>query len=129
MKLKPTLQTQNISSENFIRHTLNNSLSTIKILEKELEVKGYHFEKGIQLQNYSFDFFDPVHKIALCIDNYAHEFSEIYRMDVPKKVHIQSLGITIFRFTDYQILTDIEEIFRALKNIHIQTSTSPAYDV
>jgi len=55
-----------------------------------------------------------------------HKFGKItsiYNQDAPKKLHIRSLGITVLRFTDYQILVDIEELIRALKH-QIKTDQS-----
>lgn len=103
-------------SEKVIRHSLNNSLSAIQLLLQKLQEKEYFFLQNEKIGNYCFDFYHPTYKIAIDIDAYAHEFSEVYSNDAPKKLHIRSMGIVVFRFTDYQILTDIEEILRAIKN-------------
>lgn len=103
-------------SETIVRHSLNNSLSATEKLHQELTKKGFNFIRDYTIHNYSFDFYCPKLKIALEIDGYAHEFSDVFSQDAPKKLHIHSLGITVFKFTDYQILVDIEEIIRALKH-------------
>jgi len=102
-------------SEKKIRHSLNNSLPAIETLLKKLTEKGLYFLQNQKIGNYLFNFYAPKHKIAIEIDGYAHEFSEIYNMDKAKKLYVKSLGITVLRFTDYQVLTDIEEIIRAVK--------------
>lgn len=115
-------------TEEVIRYSLNNAIPAIEKLHQELIAKGMEFLPNHQVGNYSFDFYCPSSKIAIEIDGYAHEFSEVYSKDAAKKLHIQSLDITVFRFTDYQILTDIEEIFRALK-YHQRFSKQKAYVV
>ncbi len=115
-------------SEKIIRHSLNNTIKTIEVLQSKLREKGYHFLKDQKINRYHFNFYSPELKIAIEIDGYAHEFQEIHNQDAIKKLYISSLGITVLRFTDYQILVDIDEIFRAIKN-QIQVSTSGSYVV
>ncbi len=110
-------------SEKIIRHSLNNTIKTIDILHSKLKEKGYHFLKNQTIDCYHFNFYCPKLKIAIEIDGFAHEFDEIYNLDAPKKLYIPSLEVTVLRFTDYQILVDLDEIFRAIKN-QIQCSTT-----
>ncbi|WP_152538554.1 endonuclease domain-containing protein [Aquimarina macrocephali] len=115
-------------SEKIIRHSLDSSITTIDQLHQKLTEKGFHFLRNKAVKNYNFDFYCTTSKIAIEIDSYAHEFSDIHNLDAPKKLFISSLGITVLRFTDYQILTDIEEIIRTVKN-QIKTSTECIYVV
>lgn len=114
--------------EEVIRYSLNNAIPAIEKLHQALITKGTEFIQNHKIGNYCFDFYCPTTKVAIEIDGYAHEFSEVYSQDQPKKLYVQSLDITVFRFTDYQILTDIEEIFRALK-YHQRFSKQQAYVV
>lgn len=113
-------------SEKVIRHSLDNSLPAIQLLQQKLTAKEFFFHQNVKIQNYSFDFYNPSYKIAIDIDGYAHEFSEVFSNDASKKLYINSLGIVVFKFTDYQILTDIEEIVRAIKNQIKSLTTSHA---
>ena len=112
----PTIPQFQKSSEHIIRHSLDNSISAIDQLNQTLNEKGFKFVRNKTISNYKFDFYCPQSKIAIEIDSYAHEFSDIHNLDAPKKFSIASLGITVLKFTDYQILTDIEEIIRTIKN-------------
>ncbi|TSE07134.1 DUF559 domain-containing protein [Aquimarina algiphila] len=115
-------------SEKIIRHSLDNSITAVDQLQQKLAEKGFRFLRNQNLNNYTFDFYCPILKIAIEIDSYAHEFSDIHNLDAPKKLYISSLGITVLRFTDYQILTDIEEISRTVKSL-ISTSNERIYVV
>lgn len=115
-------------SEKIIKYSLNNSIPATEELSQGLTEKGFYFHRNYKISNYTFDFYCPTSKIAIEIDGYAHEFPEVYSQDAPKKLHIHSLGITVLRFTDYQILVDIEEIFRALKH-QIKLSNQSSYVV
>ncbi len=115
-------------SEKIIRHSLNNTINAIDKLNDELNEKGYRFLKDQTIGLYNFNFYCPNLRIAIEIDGYAHEFLDIHNQDAPKKLHISSLGITVLRFTDYQVLVDMDEIFRTLKN-QIQSSKTNSYVV
>ncbi|MEW7290817.1 endonuclease domain-containing protein [Aquimarina sp. 2304DJ70-9] len=115
-------------SEEVVRHSLNNTTRAIDILEQELNKKGYHFVLNQKIGHYNFNFYCPKLRVAIEIDGYAHEFLDIHNQDAPKKLFISSLGITVLRFTDYQIFVDMDEVFRILKN-HIQSSRVNPYVV
>ncbi|MBQ0735115.1 endonuclease domain-containing protein [Aquimarina celericrescens] len=114
--------------EKVIKHSLNNTITSIDVLTTKLKEKGYHFLRNQHINRYLFNFYCPNLKIAIEIDGYAHEFKDIHNLDAPKKLYISSLGITVLRFTDYQVLVDIDEIFRAIKN-QVQRATTSSYVV
>ncbi len=115
-------------SEKVIRYSLNNSIPATEELYKRFIEKGFFFDRNYKINNYTFDFYAPLLKIAIEIDGYAHEFSDVLSQDEPKTLYIQSLGITVLKFTDYQILVDIEEIIRAVKH-QIKLSRQSQYVV
>lgn len=115
-------------SEKIIRHSLDNSITAVDQLHQKFIQKGFHFLRNQVINNYTFNFYCSTLKIAIEIDSYSHEYSDIHNLDAPKKLYISSLGITVLRFTDYQILTDIEEISRTIKN-QIKTSNECVYVV
>ena len=118
-----TVNSSSLSSEKIIRHVLTNASQAISFLEMNLIAKGFIFQRDYEIGNYCFDFFNPQYKIAIEIDGYINESYDVFNTDQFKKLNIHSLGISVFRFTDYQILTDIEEVIRAIKN-HIKTIPS-----
>ncbi len=114
--------------EKVIRHSLNNTLNATQILQQELTKRGHHFLVAQKIGRYNFDFYCPKLNIAIEIDGYANGFLDVHNQDASKKLYIASLGITVLRFTDYQVLVDLDEIFRTLKN-QIQSSTTNSYAV
>ncbi|TPN85965.1 DUF559 domain-containing protein [Aquimarina algicola] len=118
----PTIPIHQRVSEKVIRYSLDNAQFAKDTLYQELIKKEFYFTRNESIMNYNFDFYAPKLKIAIQVDTYAHEFLDHHNIDATKKLFIASLGITVFRFTDYQILTDIEEIIRILKN-QIKTTT------
>ncbi|UZO81074.1 endonuclease domain-containing protein [Aquimarina sp. ERC-38] len=98
-----------------IRHSLHNALPSMTQLEELLNDKGFTFSKNHRIHHYHFDFYDSKHKIALKIDDYLEEFDSVNNTNSIKKLYIPSLQVHVLKFTDYHILTDPEEIIRAIK--------------
>ncbi|MFL1897181.1 endonuclease domain-containing protein [Aquimarina sp. 2-A2] len=101
--------------EQVIKYSLNNTMGALDQLALAFTQKGFSFKRNYKIGNYTFDFYHPSLRLAIEIDGYAHEFSEIVNQDRPKKLLIPSLNLHVLRFTDHQILVDSEEIFRAIK--------------
>ncbi|MBP2832445.1 DUF559 domain-containing protein [Aquimarina sp. U1-2] len=102
--------------EDRIKHTLDNTIKSTNLLATKLYQKGYEFQKNHHIDTYNFDFYCPKLKIAIEIDGYTHEFEDIYNLDATKKLYISFLDITVLRFSDYQILVDIDQVLRTIKN-------------
>ena len=100
-----------------IKHSLYNALPAMNSLEKLLVEKEFSFLKNYRVGQYHFDYYCPNFKIALEVDEYLYEPIDAYSSDSLKKLTIPSLGIQVLKFTDYHILTDPEEILRAIKFI------------
>ena len=103
------------NSETNIKKSLNSTIPVFKILSNALNKANYEFVENKKIENYQFDFYFPNLNTAIIIDGYAHEFSEIYNKDLQKKLFIHSLNITVFKFTDHLISTNIDEIIKILK--------------
>ncbi|RZS92288.1 DUF559 domain-containing protein [Aquimarina brevivitae] len=99
-----------------IRHVLTNTHQAIALLEAHLQLKELPFIKDYSIENYRFHFYSPTYKMAIEIDSYVNESYPVFNTDQLKKLSIYSLGVHVFRFTDYQILTDMEEVSRTLKH-------------
>jgi very-short-patch-repair endonuclease len=49
------------------------------------------------------------------VDGYSHEIIEVFNKDVIKEEKMSSFGITILRFTDNQVLRDMDNVLRAIE--------------
>ncbi|WP_378185599.1 endonuclease domain-containing protein [Aquimarina sp. W85] len=110
-----TLSTHIPVKEHVVKYSLNNTIGVLDQLALTLSKKGIDFKRNHSIANYTFDFYNPKLRLAIEVDGYAHEFSDIMNQDTQKKLLIPSLNIHVLRFTDHQILVDSEEIIRAIK--------------
>jgi very-short-patch-repair endonuclease len=96
----------------------NNATETEIYLWLKLKGKqmyGYDFHRQKPIDNYILDFFCYELLLGIEIDGYSHEFLEVYEKDCHKEKRMNSFGITILRFSDEQVLRDMENVIRAIE--------------
>ena len=53
--------------------------------------------------------------LGIEVDGYSHEFLEVYNKDTIKEKRMNVLGITVLRFSDDEVLKDMENVLRAIE--------------
>ncbi|GEM_PF-3402437 len=53
--------------------------------------------------------------LAIGVDGYSHEFIEVYNKDLKKDKKLNELGITVLRFSDHQVLKEMDNVLRAIE--------------
>ena len=101
------------------RNLRNNSTKSEIILWLKLKNKqfyGYDFHRQKPLANFIVDFYCYELKLVIELDGYSHEFLEVQQKDQIKDTHLKTFGLTVIRFSDYQVLNDMENVLRALEH-------------
>ena len=102
----------------FARELRNNSTETEIYLWQKLKGKqmyGYDFHRQKPIDNFIVDFFCSKLMLAIEVDGYSHEFLEVYTRDVNKENRLNQLGIQVLRFSDSQVLKDMENVLAAIE--------------
>ena len=102
----------------FARQLRNNSTKTEILLWQKLKRKqlfGYDFHRQKPINNYILDFFCYELMLGIEIDGYSHELIEVFEKDTRKTRKMNDFGITILRFSDYQVLRDMENVLIAIE--------------
>ena len=102
----------------FAKQLRNNSTKAEIILWQKLkrdQMYGYDFHRQKPIDNYILDFFCYELMLGIEVDGYSHEFLEVYEKDQVKENRMNELGITVLRFSDYQVLKDTENVIRAIE--------------
>ena len=102
----------------FARQLRNDSTKTEIFLWMKLKGKqmyGYNFHRQKPIDNYILDFFCYELMLGIEVDGYSHQFLEVYNKDEVKERRMNELGITILRFSDEQVLKDMENVIRAIE--------------
>ncbi|WP_243398885.1 endonuclease domain-containing protein [Hanstruepera neustonica] len=77
---------------------------------------GYDFHRQKPIDEYIVDFFCNKLQLAIECDGYSHEILETYEKDVKKTKRLNTLRIHVLRFSDFQIMNDIENVLRAIED-------------
>ncbi len=100
------------------RQLRNNATKAEIILWLKLKGKqiyGYDFHRQKPIDNYIVDFFCNELMIAIEVDGYSHELIKVYNKDVKKEKRLNELGITVLRFSDYQVLKEMDNVLRTIE--------------
>jgi very-short-patch-repair endonuclease len=80
------------------------------------QMMGYDFHRQKPLDNYIADFFCHELMLVIEVDGYSHTFEEVVVKDLRKEERLRELGITTLRFTDEEVMQDIDNVLRTLEH-------------
>lgn len=83
---------------------------------KGKQIHGYDFHRQKPLLNYIVDFYCNELNLAIEIDGYSHLLDEVKEKDNLKETELNKEGITVMRFADKEIFTNIENVIRAIES-------------
>jgi very-short-patch-repair endonuclease len=97
---------------------LRNTMTvTEHILWNQLSKKqlgGYKFRKQHPINNYIVDFYCHEAKLVVEIDGDVHTQPEQAEYDKGRTHNLQMFGITVIRFTNHQIETQLEQVLTSI---------------
>ncbi|WP_310594298.1 DUF559 domain-containing protein [Flavobacterium sp.] len=92
---------------------------------KGKQMYGYDFHRQKPIDNYILDFFCYDLMLGIEVDGYSHEILEVYNKDIVKEKRMNELGITILRFSDFEVLRDMENVIRAIEFYILEFEKKP----
>jgi len=116
--MKRTIIPYNPKLKEFARQLRNNSTKTEILIWQKLKRKqmyGYDFHRQKPIDNYILDFFCYELMVGIEIDGYSHELIEVFEKDTKKTKRMKHFGITVLRFSDVQVLNEMENVLRAIE--------------
>ena len=96
----------------------NSTKSEIRLWQKlkRNQMHGYDFHRQKPIDEYIVDFFCNKLKLAIECDGYSHEILEVWEKDVKKTNRLNTLGIQVLRFSDYQIMNGMDNVLRSIED-------------
>ncbi len=77
---------------------------------------GVKFRRQHPLANYIVDFYCHKLKLVVEVDGGIHEQEEIKMRDKEREGYLKGLGLTIIRFTNNEVLYQINEVLKKIKS-------------
>ncbi|MBO6829089.1 endonuclease domain-containing protein [Allomuricauda sp.] len=110
----------------------NATKSEIRLWQKlkRDQMHGYDFHRQKPIDEYIVDFFCNKLRLAIELDGYSHQLEGTWKKDVVKTKRLNELGIQVLRFSDTQVLYDMDNVLRAIEEYIFQFeangNTSPS---
>ena len=90
------------------------------------KLAGAKFRRQFSIGNYILDFYSPEHRLGIEADGGQHYEEKFRERDELRVRELSMVGVQILRFSDREILTNIEGVFEViLKAIEIGNNPSP----
>ncbi len=79
------------------------------------QMMGYSFLRQRPVDNYIADFFCKKLKLIIECDGYSHQLDEVAESDELRTKRLMELGYHVIRFSDNEIMNDIENVKRTIE--------------
>ena len=76
---------------------------------------GYDFHRQKPIDNFILDFYCHELYLGIELDGYSHELIEVFHKDSLKTIKLNNIGISILRFSDNQVMKDMENVLREIE--------------
>jgi very-short-patch-repair endonuclease len=78
-------------------------------------INGLGFRRQVPMQRYVADFVCHAARLVIVLDGESHEFASRQRSDAARDAWFNSQGYTVLRFTNEQVLTNLEGVIEAVR--------------
>ena len=78
------------------------------------KLKGYQFRRQRPVLKYIADFMCKELNLVIEVDGISHHYDEILIKDRKKQSDLENAGFVVLRFSDEEVLTDINNVIRSL---------------
>jgi very-short-patch-repair endonuclease len=81
------------------------------------KMTGYTFNRERPVLNYIADFMCKELKLIIEVDGSIHHLPEVHQNDVVRQQALENAGFTVIRFTNDEVLTQIEGVKRKIEEM------------
>jgi len=117
----------NKATETQKRRDLRNNMPQAEVLVwsriRRQQLAGHRFRRQYSVGPYVIDFYCPALKLAVEIDGLSHLGPAAEAADRERQVFIESFGIRFVRFTNEEVLCDLDGVVEAIA----QAACHPPY--
>ena len=102
----------------FARQLRKNSTRGEVMLWKHLSGRkccGLQFNRQKPLGKYIVDFYCKVKCLVIEIDGHSHGFEEVYQKDILKQADLESMGLTVLRFSEGEVRNNIDSVLQTIE--------------
>jgi len=112
----------NKKTETIKRKILRNNMPLPEIILwsrlKSKQLGGYKFRRQYGIGRYVIDFYCPALKLAIEIDGDSHFIDDVKEYDRDRQIFIESLGVKFLRFTNSDIMNNLDSVLAQIQTHH-----------
>ena len=82
---------------------------------KQSQLEGRKFRRQTSVGNYVVDFYCPEEKLVVELDGEVHFDEEAIKYDKKKTEYLESLGLTVIRFENNDVLKNTDYVLNKIK--------------
>jgi len=107
----------------------NQTESEIKLWHKirNKQVRGYQFLRQRPIGKYIVDFYCPKAKLIIEIDGGQHYEDKNIKQDKIRDIYFNRLGLKVIRFTNLDVLYNLDNVCRKIDSLLEQIHPSPPF--
>ena len=87
---------------------------------------GFKFRRQQSMGNFIVDFYCPKVGLVIELDGGVHGETEIIEKDKKKEKFLKENGLHLVRYTNDQLLTNLEKVLQEIKDYCIKHDTTPS---
>jgi very-short-patch-repair endonuclease len=112
------------------KHRNNSTQAEIRLwLElKGDQLLGYDFHRQKAIDNYILDFFCHELLLGIEVDGVTHQSQEVQKKDRVKERRMADFGITILRFTDDQVMANMDFVLATIRDWVTSHTPNPSQE-
>jgi very-short-patch-repair endonuclease len=94
-----------------LRHSMTDTERFLWSKLKMKQLNGYQFYRQKPIGNYIVDLYCPSAKMVIEVDGSQHFYDDGLEHDKERDAYINSLGLKVLRFTNIEVLTNMQGVF------------------
>lgn len=120
------MKRRNIERFRNLRRNQTDAEKKLWTVLRNRKLAGTKFRRQFSISNYILDFYSPEHRLGIEADGGQHYEEKFRERDELRARELSMVGVQILRFSDREILTNIEGVFEVIrKAIEIGNNPSP----
>jgi very-short-patch-repair endonuclease len=107
----------NLKLKNYSRQLRNNMTDAERCLWSKIrarQINNLQFYRQKIIGNYIVDFYCPIAKLVIEVDGAQHYSEEGLKTDAIRDEYLKSRGLKVSRFTDTDVLTNIDGVVESI---------------
>jgi very-short-patch-repair endonuclease len=93
---------------------------------KKKQIADQKFRRQVNIGQYFVDFYCPKLRLVIEIDGKIHQDPKIKENDINRQSFLESLGLVVLRFSNFDINYHIEVVLETIKTFLLNRSKSPS---